>query len=115
LDLEVTVEAQGASTIAHVRGEIDAYTAPALREVLHELADTGHSDVVVHLREVPFVDSSALGVLIGSLKRQRAAGGTLRLAALEERVLRVFRLTGLDTVFEIHPDIDAALATGQEN
>ncbi|GAA0627991.1 hypothetical protein GCM10009547_34500 [Sporichthya brevicatena] len=109
MDLTVSVETQGVSTVAHVRGELDAHTAPVLRSVLSDLADQGATDVIVSLRDVTFVDSSGLGVLVGGLKRLRTVGGTLRLAAINERVLRVVRITGLDTVFEIHPDVSCAV------
>ena len=107
MDLALSVEAQGPTTIAHVGGELDAHTAPRLRKVLHELTAQGHLDVVVDMRELSFVDSTGLGVLVGALKRQRVAGGTLRLAGLTDGVLKVFRITGLDTVFDVVPDPDA--------
>lgn len=115
MDLSVTVEAQGASAVAHLRGEVDAYTAPQLRQLLSDLSEAGHGDLILHLAEVPFVDSAGLGVLVGGLKRQRALGGTLRLAALDARVLRVFRVTGLDAVFDIHPDVDEALKASRRD
>lgn len=113
MELTVTVEARGASAVAHLSGELDAYTAPQLRTVLLDLARQGQSDVVVHLKDVTFVDSTGLGVLVGGLNRQRNAGRTLRLAAIDDRTMKVFRITGLDSVFEIHPDLEGAVAAGE--
>lgn len=109
MDLTVTVEIHGTSVVAHVGGEVDAYTAPELRETLRGVVDEKHPDLVIDFRQVSFVDSTGLGVLVGVLKRQRAAGGTLRLSGLSNQLAKVIRLTGLDAVFEIYPDVEAAL------
>ena len=58
---------------------------------------------------VDFIDSVALGVLIGVLKRLRAVDGTFALVAPHERLLKVFRMTALDRVFVIRPTLDGAL------
>ena len=51
---------------------------------------------------VDFLDSTGLGVLVGGLKRVRAHEGTLRLVCTQERILKIFRITGLTKVFPIH-------------
>jgi len=63
---------------------------------------------VVDLLGVTFLDSTALGVLVGALKRCREAGGDLRLVIAEPRILKVFEITGLTEVFTITPTIDEA-------
>jgi anti-sigma B factor antagonist len=59
---------------------------------------------------VTFLDSTGLGVLVGRLKLVRNQSGWLRLVCSNERILRVFRITGLDKVFGIHASLDDALA-----
>ena len=51
---------------------------------------------------VEFLDSTGLGVLVGGLKRVRAHDGSLRLVCTQERILKIFRITGLTKVFPIH-------------
>ena len=96
--------------MVHVGGEIDVYTAPALRERLDEEIERGEHDLVVDLSEVTFMDSTGLGVLVGRLKLIRVHEGAMRLVCDHERVLKVFTITGLDKVFEIFPTVDEALA-----
>lgn len=103
----------GGRRVVHVRGEIDVYTAPLVREKLDEELQAGRIDLVVDLGEVSFLDSTGLGVLVGRLKIARTLGGSLRLVSTDERVLKVFSITGLDKVFEIHPDLDTALAAAE--
>ncbi len=85
-----------------VRGDIDVHTAPVLRDRLGELVRQGEERVVVHLDEVSFMDSTALGVLVGAHKAQQAHGGTLELVCSRPRLLRILRLTGLHHVLTIH-------------
>jgi anti-sigma B factor antagonist len=110
VDLSITSEARDGTTVVHVGGEIDIYTAPMLREHLDEHISAGRTDLVVDLGGVTFMASTGLGVLVGRLKLVRAANGTLRLACSSDRILSVFSITGLDKVFQIFPSVDEALA-----
>jgi anti-sigma B factor antagonist len=110
VDLSITSEDRGDSTVVHVGGEIDVYTAPVLREHLDEHITAGHHQLVVDLESVSFMASTGLGVLVGRLKLVRAANGTLRLVCSNDRILSVFSITGLDKVFQIFPSVDDALA-----
>src|SRR5882757_6576303 len=101
MDLTVTVDTHGASTVAHLCGDIDAYTAPLLRAALLDLVQQNVIDLVVDMGDVTFLDSTGLGVLVATLHRQGKAGGSLRLAAVGDRVLKILQITALDTVFEI--------------
>ena len=110
VELTVTSRQEGARTVISVSGEIDVYTAPSLRERLNELVASGHYDLVVDMEGVEFLDSTGLGVLVGGLKRVRSHDGTLRLVCAQEKILKVFRITGLTKVFPIHGTLQEALA-----
>ena len=56
------------------------------------------------------MDSTGLGVLVGRLKLVRVHDGTLKLVCTNDRILKVFAITGLDKVFGIFDSIDEALA-----
>jgi anti-sigma B factor antagonist len=96
--------------VVSVSGEIDVATAPGLRDRLHELLAAGRATIVVDLLAVTFLDSTALGVLVGVMKRCRAAGGDLRLVIDERRIIKVFEITGLADVFAIFPETAPALS-----
>lgn len=111
MELSLATQEVAGHTVVEVRGEVDVYTAPELRErlleILHEGAD---QRVVVDLRPVDFMDSTGLGVLVGALKRVRMAGGDLPLVCDSEKLLKIFRITGLDQVFALHATVEAATA-----
>ena len=110
MELSVTTDRQNDVTIVSVAGEVDVYTAAQLRAALDEEVAQGHVQLVVNLDDVTFLDSTGLGVLVGRLKLVRNQSGWLRLVCSNERILRVFRITGLDKVFGIHASLDEALA-----
>ena len=109
MDLKLGHRAQGGIEVIDVQGEIDMYTAPRLRELLIDLVSRGSYQLVVNLDKVGFLDSTGLGVLVGGLKRVRAHDGSLDLVCTQERILKIFRITGLTKVFGIHDTVDEAI------
>jgi anti-sigma B factor antagonist len=94
-------------------GEVDAHTAPALRQAIAgELADPGVTQLVVDLSRTTFLDSSALGVLIGAFKRMRERDGRLDVVEPPAAVRRIFEITALDRVLSLWESRDEALASG---
>jgi anti-sigma B factor antagonist len=110
VDLALATREEGDRTVVQVTGEVDVYTAPKLREQLVSLVDAGRYDIVVDMDSVEFLDSTGLGVLVGGLKRVRTHDGSLRLVCSQERILKIFRITGLTKVFPIHDSVTDALA-----
>lgn len=109
LGLEVD-DTRSPYTVLAVKGEVDVYTAPRLREKLVELASQGKYQIVVDLEGVEFLDSTGLGVLVGGLKRLRSNDGDLSLVCTQGRILKVFEITGLTKVFTISGSVDDATA-----
>jgi anti-sigma B factor antagonist len=110
MELSLSTRTVGDHTVLEVGGEVDVYTAPRLRERLVELVEQGARHVVVDLSRVEFLDSTGLGVLVGALKRLRAVNGTFKLVCAHERLLKIFRITALDRVFELYDTVEAATA-----
>jgi anti-sigma B factor antagonist len=108
MELGLDVSKAGDYAVVDVKGEIDVYTAPKLREKLIELVSEGSHNVVVNLEGVDFLDSTGLGVLVGALKRVKAHDGTLALVCTQDKILKIFKITGLTKVFPIHDSVEAA-------
>jgi len=96
------------TSLLSVEGDLDLASAPSLKWALADLQAAGRRHVVVDLARVSFIDSTALGVLVGA-QRQLEPGVKLAIACAEENVLRIFELTGLDGMFEIVPTLQDAL------
>jgi len=87
--------------IIELEGEVDVYTAPQLKQQMISLLESGAKELVVDLTKVDYLDSTALGVLIGGLKRMRERDGNMALVCPSPRIRRVFEITGLDKIFDI--------------
>ena len=88
-----------------VSGEVDLATSPELDNAIIDAIESGTSSVAIDLTDVSFMDSSGLGVIVRGLKRCREADKDLDLVITNERVLKVFGITGLDQVIPIHDSI----------
>jgi anti-sigma B factor antagonist len=112
LEFEVRSTAVGADgCIVSIRGELDMYTAPQLEAAL---GNGGRP--IVDLLEVGFLDSTALGVLVASAKREREQGRWLAVVCDHRAILRVFEITGVIGLFRLYDSLEAAVehAVGAE-
>jgi anti-sigma B factor antagonist len=104
VDLTLSTHEADGTTVVAVGGEIDVYTAPWL-------VAAGSYNIIVDMQNVEFLDSTGLGVLVGGLKKVRAHDGSLDLVCNQDRLLKIFRITGLAKVFVIHNSAEDALAS----
>jgi len=86
-----------------VSGEIDLYTAPTLREAALAALRQHGTTLRIDLRDVPFMDSTGIEVLLATRRRAELEGGSLTLCRLTPAVRRVIEVTGLDRLFTIVP------------
>ena len=99
----------GERHVLAVRGEIDLFTAPELKQVLAESIEGGRIRIIVDLTDTTFLDSTALGVLIGAVKRLRSRDGALAIVNIDENIAKTFEITGLDQIFTIVSTRDEAI------
>jgi anti-sigma B factor antagonist len=92
-----------------VEGELDLAGAPRLKWMLIEALEAGCSQLVVDLSRTTFMDSTALGVLIG-VNRSLDVGTRLAIACAQGHVVRIFEISGMDGTFAIFETVDDALA-----
>lgn len=103
-------ETRSPYTVVSVTGEIDVNTSPHLRDKILELLERRNRRLVIDLDGTDFLDSTALGILVGVSKRLRAAGGSLTVVCSQPRILRTFQVTNLEKVFSVRPSLEAAFA-----
>jgi anti-anti-sigma factor len=97
----LTVVRRASSIIARLHGNLDFSTAPAVRERLRDLLSASPRLLVIDLSGVSSSDAAGLAVLIGTQRRARARGITVRLAAPSLQVAELLRVTGLDSSLTI--------------
>jgi anti-sigma B factor antagonist len=101
-DLVPVARLQGDVVIASIRGEIDLHNSPDVRDVLLSLlADNKPKNMILDMSGVPYMDSSAIAVLVESLRKLRVGGGKLFLVAPQPRVRSVLEIARLDSIFKL--------------
>ncbi|MDY0406892.1 STAS domain-containing protein [Virgibacillus sp. 179-BFC.A HS] len=102
MDLQVEIMEQDEETaVLAAAGEVDAYTAPKLKEALLPLTKKENFLVKVDLKDVSYMDSTGLGVFISALKSTKENNSSMKLVHLQDRVLRLFEITGLIEIMDI--------------
>lgn len=111
MPLEVqTRQTEGGVTVVAPSGRLDVAGAPALKDAMNGLADSGAPRVVIDMEGISFADSTGLGSVIAALKQIRNRQGELRLAAPNQQVRVVLELTTLDRVFPYYATLEDALS-----
>ena len=94
--------------VLRLSGELDLNSVPDVRRSIRALIDEGLVNFIINLSELDFIDSSGLGVLVGGLARVREKQGEIKIACSNKRILRVFEMTRLTQLFEIHTSEEEA-------
>lgn len=96
--------------ILHLDGALDAYSFPRLETALTHLRDGARHRIVLDCSSLDYVNSAALGALIGFARRAREQGGDLKLAALTPKIYSIVELLGFDKILQIFPDTALAIS-----
>ncbi|WP_406179144.1 STAS domain-containing protein [Streptomyces sp. NBC_01006] len=110
--LTVGVKSVPGATVVTLSGELDHDTAEPLRQALETACQDG-GRLLVDLSRLDFCDSTGLNVLLHARLAVQEAGGSLELVGLHPPVERMFRITGADRFFQVHTDVEGALATAR--
>ena len=103
-------ESKGVTVIELTGNVMGGPDATSLNDQLHKLIDDNKKKVVVDLKDVKFINSSGLGMLIGGLTTLRNSGGELKLACASKKIEDLLKMTKLTTVFDIHKAVNEAVA-----
>jgi anti-sigma B factor antagonist len=98
------------SDVLPLKGEIDLHVSPSVTASLNAMIEKKPKRLVVDLSDVTYIDSAGLAALIEAMQKVEAYEGKFLLAGLQETVRSIFEISRLDQVFQIFPDVDAALA-----
>ena len=107
--MNITQRVEGDVTVFLPEGRIDTLAATELDQALQAAVSAGKHNMVVDMSAVDYISSAGLRALAAVLVRSRAEGGDMKLAALNERVTRVFRIIGFDVLMSVHDTPEAAI------
>lgn len=105
MELEIQHTEEAGKSVITVRGEVDLYSSPRLREAVTKAAAKGNGDVLVDLKAVPYMDSSGVATLVEAFRAATGQKKQLVLISPSHAVLKVLQLSRLDTVFTIRDEV----------
>jgi anti-anti-sigma factor len=109
-DLVPSARQDGETVVASIYGEIDMHNSPELRRaLLMMLQNYSPKKLILNLTQVPYMDSSAIAVLVESLQKMRKLGGKICLTNLQPRVQGLLEIARLGTVFVLSVSEEEAL------
>jgi anti-sigma B factor antagonist len=108
MEIQLQTRQEAGAQVVAISGDVELHSAASLRQELQRICGQPHAHCIVDMSEVPFIDSTGVGVLVGALKRAHEQGGTLTILAPQPRVRRVFEITGLLDSLIIHESLQAA-------
>ena len=110
--MKVTTREDGRVTVLTVDGDLVIGEAEtAFKRTVIRLLEEGHVNLLVDLSGVGFLDSSGLGALVRALTNTQKEGGTTKLLRAGEQVKKLLAMTNLDSVFEMHDDLETAVSS----
>ena len=108
--MKITQRVEGDVTVFLLEGWVDTLAATELDQALQSSISAGRINLVVDMSEVDHISSVGLRSLAAALVKTRAEGGDMKIAALNARVTRVFRIIGFDVLMSVHDTSEAAIA-----
>ena len=109
MDIKVDVKDAEGCKILNVCGDVDVYTSPKVKEHINSLIEKEVYKIVVNLEDVRYVDSTGLGVLIGTLKKVKEHNGYIVLVCTNPQIKKIFQITGLVKIFNMFVNNEEAI------
>lgn len=107
--MEITQEKQDSINVLGLQGRLDAATSGSLDEKLTALVDAGEAKVLVDCRELDYISSAGLRVLLAAAKQFKKLEGSIALSTLNPNVKQVFEISGFTSIFPIYATREEAV------
>lgn len=107
-EFRVDAHDEGGVVVIDVEGRVDAFLVTKIREVINDLIQENKVRLIIRFEKVAQINSTALGILIGRLRRIRMHGGDIKIVELSPDIRRVFDVMGASRIFDIHASVDEA-------
>ena len=107
--MNITTEIIDGVTVLRLAGDLDTNSSGGAQETITEIIEGGVSNMLINLKEVGFVSSAGLRILLAAAKKMVSINGTLRISDLNETVNEVFEISGFISILKVFPTEQAAL------
>lgn len=109
IGFSVEIEQKQNYPVVHVKGEIDVYTCPQLRETLKQVIDEGQQHLILNLENTQYIDSTGLGTIAHTAQRIKDQEGQVHVICNKPQIKKIFEVSGLEkkniTLYETESDV----------
>lgn len=102
MSVQIHTGKEGKAAVVQLRGKVDATSATSVEQALVGAIDQGEKKLVIDCAGLDFISSAGLRSLLLAVKKMKAEGGSIALAALQPHVKEVFDISGFSSLFVIH-------------
>ncbi|MCB1142538.1 MAG: STAS domain-containing protein [Leptospiraceae bacterium] len=99
--MEINKREVNSIPVVDIIGEVDLYNTKEIKDLIDHLIKEGKYNIVLNLKDVPFMDSSGIGTLVTGMYRLKKYHGNLKVVNIVGSVAKVFKMTGMDAHLEI--------------
>ena len=107
--MDVGFKRSGHTLIVSLSGELDHHSAEKIREKIDGTMEKGFKNLIFNFKKVSFMDSSGIGVIIGRYKKVQGKGGSVCITCLNDKIKRIFEISGLFKIIPYYPNDEDAL------
>ncbi len=107
---EISRRQDGEVEILEIKGYLDAHTAPTLENAIQELVDAEKYQIVINFKDLAYISSAGLGVIMGFIENIREHDGDIKLCEMSDKIYRVFDLLGFPKIYDITKQEQDAIA-----
>lgn len=111
----VYVEQKAGVSIVNLQGRIDASNSNQIHEKIMDEIEKGTNRIVINFREVSYISSAGLRILVYTSKQLKKSEGHLSLCAMDKNIEKIFQISGLIELFSIQEDLDKSLSEMSQN
>lgn len=109
MNLTIDIQQNEQQYYVKLAGEIDAYTAPELKNKFMNITEQPNPNITVDFTSVSYMDSTGLGVFIALLKSIKRTDGSLKFVGVSDRLKRLFDITGLTDILNLNSEIEGGV------
>lgn len=108
--MQYSEERTGKFYVLNVSGRLDASTSSSFEEKLTSIIDSGEKNILINFKELDYISSMGLRVLLQAAKKVKVSQGSISLCEMKDNILEVFDIAGFTQVFQIYKTYNDAVA-----
>jgi anti-sigma B factor antagonist len=113
LSMEIIKESEGGIVILALNGRLDTLNHSILENEIASLIEKKQKDIILDCQDLDYVSSSGLRILLKALNQVKTLHGRFSICNLQPQIIKVFKISGFDHLFELFPGRNEAIASYQ--